>query len=114
MDRTFDFAVRVTACCRTLSKDVVSRVLLSQLLRSATCVGAMVEESRAAESRKDFISKNAIALKEARESHYWLRLLSVSEPKFAARLKDLVQESLEIRDILGAIVRTARKNLKNQ
>ncbi|HKB04267.1 MAG TPA: four helix bundle protein [Gemmataceae bacterium] len=114
MDRTFAFAVRVTRCCRTLTKDPVNRILGTQLLRAATSVGAMVEEARAGESRKDFISKNAIALKEARETNYWLRLVAASDPKLANRLQDLIQESKEIRDILGAVVRTARRNSSKQ
>lgn len=113
IDRTFAFAVRVTVLCRTLSRDPVNRVLGTQLLKSGTSVGANVEESRAGESRKDFISKNAIALKEARETNDWLRGVAASDPKLTTRLADMVRESGEIRDILGALLCTARRNLKS-
>ena len=56
----------------------VGRTLSGQLLRAGTSVGANLEEAQAGQSRADFISKNAIALKEARETHYWLRLLVAS------------------------------------
>jgi four helix bundle protein len=78
--RTFDFAVRIVRLCNHLfGKPSVSRTLANQLLKAGTSVGANVEEAQAGQSRADFISKNAIALKEARETHYWLRLLVASK-----------------------------------
>ena len=79
-----------------------------QLLRSGTSIGANVEEATAAQSKKDFIAKMSISLKEARETNYWLRLL-----KRTGYIKkvDLINESEEIMNILGAIIRTSRKNL---
>jgi four helix bundle protein len=74
-DRTFLFALRIVKLCMRLSeKPGVGRTLGNQLLRAGTSIGANVEEGRAAQSRADFISKNNIALKEARETRYWLRL----------------------------------------
>ena len=80
-----------------------------QLLRSGTSIGANVEEATMAQSKKDFIAKMSISLKEARETNYWLRLL-----KRTGYIKkvDLIFESEEIMNILGAIIRTSRKNLK--
>ena len=70
--RTFDFAVRIVKLCRYLDeKPGASRTLSNQLLKAATSVGANIEEAQAGQSKLDFISKNAIALKEARETHYW-------------------------------------------
>jgi four helix bundle protein len=64
--------------CRYLEeKPGTGRTLSNQLLKAATSVGANSEEAQAGQSRADFISKNAIALKEPRETHYWLRLLSL-------------------------------------
>src|SRR5512139_3033791 len=75
-DRAFAFAVRVVKLCRYLEKHTdVSRNVINQLLDSGTSVGANLEEAVAGQSRADFIHKNAIALKEARESNYWLRLI---------------------------------------
>ena len=81
------------------------RDLVRQLLRSGTSIGANLEEADAAQSKPDFISKCTIALKEARESHYWLRLLRAS-----GRMVDrdhLISDANEIVAILTAIVRKA-------
>ena len=114
--RTFDFAVRIVKLCRFLEKNMeVSPSLVSQLLRSGTSIGANVEEAAAGESRADFIHKNAISLKEARESRYWLRLLSTTEyfsGKERIALDELLKESDELARILGKIVYTSRKNSK--
>jgi four helix bundle protein len=77
--RTFDFAVAIMNLCQELSGlSTVCRRLSYQLLDSSTSIGANVEEAQAGQSRADFISKYAIALKEARETIYWLRLLEAS------------------------------------
>jgi len=109
-DRTFAFAVRIVKLCRELSRNPVNRVLGGQLLKAGTSVGANVEESQAAQSKADFVSKSTIALKEARETNYWLRLIAATDEKIGPRIGDLVQESREIRDILGAIASRARRN----
>jgi four helix bundle protein len=71
-DRTFEFSIRIAKLYREIGRDSVNRVLGTQLLRSRTSVGANMEEAQAAQSKPDFVSKTSIALKEARESHYWL------------------------------------------
>lgn len=111
--RTFDFALRVIRVCLALNeRPGVRRTLGNQLLRSGTSVGANVTEAQAAQSKPDFISKMNIALKEARETHYWLRLITAAELLTAPLLESITQESDEITRILGAIVRTARQNLE--
>ncbi|NJN13635.1 MAG: four helix bundle protein [Richelia sp. RM2_1_2] len=104
-ERTFDFAVRIVKLCQVLEeKPGVSRTLSTQLLRSGTSIGANVEEARAGQSKADFIHKNAIALKEARETHYWLRLLAATDIIPKDKLVNLLQEADELRRILGAII----------
>lgn len=79
-ERAFDFSVRIVKLCKYLEKNSgVSRNLILQLLDAGTSVGANLEEAKAAQSTADFIHKNAISLKEARESHYWLRLILATE-----------------------------------
>jgi four helix bundle protein len=108
-ERTMRFAVRIVKLCKTLDKqDPTSRTLARQLLRSGTSVGANVEEAVAGQSKPDFISKQNIALKEARETHYWLRLLVASELVPAVKLEDLLQEANELVAILTTIVRNAK------
>lgn len=107
--RSFDFALNIVRLCRYLDgHSHVGRLLLKQLLRSGTSIGANVEEGRAGQSKADFINKNAIALKEARETRYWLRLLSESGVVDQVNLDPLINEAGEISRILGAIVSRAK------
>ena len=108
--RTFDFSVSIIELYKYLQYEKKEYALAKQLLRSGTSIGANVEEATAAQSKKDFISKMSISLKEARETNYWLRLLK--RTGFIQK-DDLIVESEEIMNILGAIVRTSRKNLES-
>ena len=109
-ERTFKFAIRIIKLCQFLEgKSWVNTTLRRQLLRSGTSIGSNVEEAQAAQSRADFISKNNISLKEARETHYQLRLLATAEIVPLSRLQPLVDESIELKRILGAIVISAKK-----
>lgn len=109
VDRSFSFAVRVVKLCRFLeSQDRVSKTLVNQLLRSGTSIGANVEEAQAGQSKADFIAKMSIARKEARETHYWLRLLKESEIVPASQLPEIITEADEIIRILTAIVKTSQ------
>ena len=109
--RTFSFALRSVKLCQFLNEkySAEKNVLAKQLLRSATSIGANVEEAQAGQSRPDFISKMAIALKEARETNYWLRLLEASELLPKEKLAELLKESEEIKKIIGAIVVSSKK-----
>lgn len=78
LEMTFDFSLQIILLYKKLIEQK-EFVISKQLLRSATSIGANVEEATAAQSRKDFISKTSIASKEARESKYWLRLLEKSK-----------------------------------
>lgn len=78
LELSFDFSLSIIQLYKTLVEKK-EFVLSKQLLRSGTSIGANVEEATAAQSRKDFISKMAIASKEARETKYWLRLLEKSK-----------------------------------
>ena len=112
--RTFEFAVRIVKLCQHLNeKPGVSRILSSQLLRAGTSIGANVEESQAGQSRPDFISKYSIALKEARETHYWLRLLIATEVVPEARLAELLNEIDELTRIIGAIVVSTKRTTRD-
>jgi len=110
-ERTFEFARRVVELCKVLDQmPGVSRTLANQLLRSGTSVGANVEEGQAGQSRADFVSKLSIACKEARETHYWLRLLSATKIVPESRLTGLLDEANQLVAILTTVIRNARKN----
>ncbi len=105
-ERAFAFAVRVVKLCQTLDeRPGVSRTLSNQLLRSGTSIGANLEESKGGQSRADFLSKNSIALKEARETHYWLRLLAATGTVPEHQLASLLDEAGQITAILTTIVK---------
>ncbi|MCC6371840.1 MAG: four helix bundle protein [Bacteroidia bacterium] len=97
---------------KQLSKQEKSPILL-QLLRSATSIGANVNEASAGQTKKDFITKMAIASKEARETFYWLRLLNDSK-WYKVDLKKHLEEIDSIVKILTKIVKTSQENLKNR
>ena len=107
-ERAFAFAVRIVKLCRYLEKNTnVGKTLISQLLRAGTSVGANLEEAQAGQSKPDFISKNAIALKEARESKYWLRLISATnnfDEKINNGIKELIEEASELSKIVASII----------
>ena len=102
-DKTKQFAIRVVRFCSFLNeKPGVCRTLSNQLLRSGTSIGANVREAQSAQSDKDFLSKLEIALKEARETQYWLEILIESEIVSENKLSLLLQEANEIGKILVA------------
>jgi len=112
-DRSFNFAIRVVKLCQTLDQTPgVSRTLANQLLRSGTSIGANVSEAQAGQSKKDFIAKMAISAKEARETHYWLKLLTATNIIPEVKLTDLTDESNQIIAILTSIIKTAQKNVE--
>jgi len=112
-ERTFSLAIRLIKLCQHLDeRRGVGRTLSWQLLRAGTSIGANVEEAQAGQSRADFISKNAIALKEARETDYWLRLLAAAQVVPQRRISELQKEVAEVKRILGAIIVTAKKNAR--
>lgn len=107
-ERSFEFACRVIRLHRALTrKRGTDRVAANQLLRAGTSVGSNLQEAEAAQSRPDFIAKNRIALKEARESHYWLRLMAATEMVPPARIQPLVDEANELVAILTTIIKKA-------
>jgi four helix bundle protein len=108
-ERTFAFATRVVNLGRHLDgRPGVSRTLANQLLRSGTSVGANVEEGQAAQSRADFIAKYSIACKEARETHYWLRLLLATELVEESQIESLINEANQIVAILTSTIKKLR------
>jgi four helix bundle protein len=114
-ERTFSFALEIVKFSQLLDfRNEALRALGRQLLRSGTSIGANIEEAQAGQSRADFISKYAIALKETRETIYWLRLLNEAGPSPNRDCEPLLQESDEIARIIGAIIVTAKSKRGGQ
>ena len=111
-DRTLSFAVRVVKLCKFLSEqDGVTIVLYKQLIRSGTSIGANVREAQSAQSDRDFLHKLEIALKEARETEYWLLLLVQADLVKEQRMKLLRQECEEIIKILVVITKKIKQKI---
>ena len=110
-DRTFEFAVRIIKLSRFLeNKSGTAKTISRQVLRSGTSIGANVQEAQAGQSKADFISKMTIALKEARETNYWLKLLEASEMLSTNQTKELEKESEEIAKVIASIIISTKKN----
>lgn len=113
-ERTFNFAVRITKLSTYLDKQPgTPRLLAAQLFRSGTSIGANIEESQSAQSGKDFISKQSIALKEARETSYWLKILIKSELIPEEKLSSILNECEQLIYIIAKSIVTRKDNLKN-
>ena len=106
-EKSYAFAVRIIVLARWL-RERRDYELAGQVLRAGTGIGANVEEALAGISRADFVAKMSIASKEARETHYWLRLLRDSKTVPADRITPLLDECLELVRILTAIVKTGQ------
>ena len=115
VDLSFDFALDVIKLYKIMTSHN-EYVISNQLLKSATSVGANVNEAQAGQSRKDFVSKMAIASKEARETRYWLLLIKKSElVSFNDKetiIDDLLQRLSSLTNILTKIVKSASMSAK--
>jgi four helix bundle protein len=108
--KSYDFAVRIVKLYNHLSQEKKEFVLSKQLLRSGTSIGANVEEAIGGQSRKDFYAKLTIAYKEARESHYWIRLLNDTEYLTDIDVESLLNDVDEILKIIGSIQKSIRNS----
>ena len=108
--KSYDFAVRIVKLYKHLSQEKKEFVLSKQLLRSGTSIGANVEEAIGGQSRKDFYAKLTISYKEARESHYWIRLLRDTEYLTSKATESLLFDVDEILKIIGSIQKSIRNS----
>lgn len=107
-ERTAKFGEEIIEFCRKAKRDPIILPLLSQLVRSATSIGANYMEANGASSKKDFANKIYIAKKEAQETKHWLRMIAVYYPEEKERLRKYWQESQEFTLIFHKIVSTIK------
>jgi len=112
LEKSFVFTVGIVKTGRRLQLDQREWVLSKQLIRSGTSIGANIEEAIAAQSKKDFLSKMSIALKEARETHYWLRVIRDSELSNDAEAEEHIPACQELVRLLSSITLTTREHLE--
>ena len=107
-EKSYAFAVRVAKVYWHLADEKKEYVLSKQLLRSGTSVGANIEEAIGGQSEKDFYAKLNISHKEARETKYWIRLLTDTDYLTEKQSQSLLQDIEELLKIIGSILKTLR------
>jgi len=106
--KSYAFAVRIVKVYQYLCDEKKEFTLSKQLLRCGTSIGANVEEAIGGQSEKDFFAKLTISYKEARETHYWIRLLTDTGYLSKEQSESLLNDSVEIQKIIGSIQRTLK------
>ena len=107
--KSFLFAIRIVKLCEYLRKSKKEYTLSKQLLRAGTSIGANIAEAQQAQSRADFSSKINIALKEAVETNYWLRLLNATDILSQREFQSIIADCRELEKMLTAIVKTTNE-----
>lgn len=112
-DKSLAFGKRIAKCYRYLRYSKKEHILSEQLLRSGTSIGANVREGLYAQSRKDFVNKLNIALKESAETDYWLEVIHVAEYLNDEEYDSLKTDNDELLRLLSSIVKTTKDNNPN-
>lgn len=110
-ERTAKFGEDIIGFCQTLKQDAITRPIISQLIRSATSIGANYMEANAASSRRDFTNKIFICKKEAQETKHWLRMIAKSVPDNTEEVRLLWKECQELTLIFQKITSTIRNGV---
>ena len=105
-----EFAVEIIALCTELKENKKSSILINQLLRCGTSIGANIHEGNYASSKADFINKFQISLKECYETEYWLDIFKSSGIITVEQYNKLFADCSRLRKMLSASVNTAKQN----
>lgn len=112
--KSYAFALEVIRIYKVLVSDKKEFVLSKQLLRSGTSIGANVHEALSSESKRDFVHKLSIALKESKETSYWLNLLNDSHYILPDQFNKLNNDCIELIKILSSIILTVKEKYFNK
>src|SRR3989338_1317501 len=107
-ERCGDFGEGIIRFCRLIKRDHLTLPLASQLVRSATSIGANYMEANQASSRKDFVNKIRLSQKEANETKHWLRMISVATPEHKEECRTLWKEAHELTLIFAKISKSSK------
>jgi len=110
--RIYNFVLRVLNLVKQLPKTPENTVIIYQISKSATSIGANDREADGVTTKKDFIHKYSIVRKEAKETDYWLNIIADTNPELKTRMKNLITEGEEIIKIVSAIIYNTQKNSK--
>ena len=113
VDFSKEFAVKIVRICKILREERNEKILVNQLLRSGTSIGANIHEANYASSRADFVNKFQIALKECYESDYWLGLFKDTKMITEDEYEYMFDKCSKIRRLLIASITTAKKEREN-
>lgn len=111
LERLLEFAVAIIKLASKLPKTPAGFAIASQLIKAGTSIGANTEEAQDASSLKDFIQKLNIALREAKETRYWLRVIEASELLRSDEVKKEIAECGEIIAILTSSIKSSKRRL---
>lgn len=112
LEKSFKFSIRIIRLFEHLIKNNRNiEPLLKQLLRSGTSIGANVIEAQSAYTKKDFINKLGISLKEARESEYWIKLLTATNHLDKKESESIKNDCEELIKLLTTIIKSSKNNL---
>ena len=107
-EKSYTFAIRIVRLNKYLTSQKKEYILSNQILRSGTSIGALVSESKFAQSSPDFINKLSISLKEANETHYWINLLKDTDYIDIKMFKSLEKDINELLKLLTSIINTMK------
>ena len=111
VEKSYKFAVNILKAVKTLNKSIENYVLVKQLIRAGTSIGANVEESQGGHTRKDFVHKLNISYRESKESKYWIRLIMDTQINSKAQqilFKSLLEDADELYRIIFSIIRSSK------
>ena len=110
IDLSKNFAIQIIKICKVIKEERRESIIVNQLLRSGTSIGANIHEANYAASKADFINKFQIALKECYETEYWLDIMKESGVINLERYDEIDSKCRKIRKLLSSSVNTAKEN----
>ena len=110
-ERTAKFGENIIKFSKSLEQDVISKPIISQLIRSSTSIGANYMEANGASSKKDFGNKSFICKKESQEAKHWLRMLAVCVPHKKGEIRGFWQEAQELTLIFQKITSSVKNKV---
>ena len=110
-EKSFDFAIRIVKLYKYLMEEKKEFVLSKQILRCGTSIGANINEAQQGQSKKDFLMKMNISLKECTEAKYWIELLSATDYINQEQKDSIIKDCIELEKLLTSIVKTTSNQM---
>ena len=111
-EKSFQFAIRIVNLYKYLNKEKKEYVLAKQILRCGTSIGANINEAQQGQSKKDFLMKMNISLKECTETKYWIALLNATNFIDDKMKNSIMEDCIELEKLLTTIVKTTSNKIK--